>query len=255
MEINMRKMMFAMLGACLVVNGVSVAMDNGVGVDVSMDFNSKYIWRVQKLNDDAVFQPGISVTFDKFTAGIWGNVDTTDYTGNSGEFTEYDYSLDYTTSVADGIDLSLGVINYYFPGIPSTTELYWGFSFDLPLSPSVTVYHDVDAINGTYVSCGVSHSVEKIAELSSDMPIGMEIGTSLGWGSTSYNTDYWGTPATSSGLNDLTVGLSFPVTVGKWTVSPSVNYVTLVDSDVRKSDAFDTSSDYFFTGISLSTSF
>lgn len=245
--------------AALFVSSPSWAMD-GVDFEVTADFYSKYVWRGQLINDDFAFQPGISMTFDKFTAGIWGSLDMTDYNGESGEFIEYDYYLDYTTTLTEGIDLSLGVIHYYFPGADDTTELYWGLAFDLPLSPSVTVYHDVDEVDGTYVSFGIGHSIEKIAELSPDTPVAMEIGASLGWGSKSYNKGYWsGTDTTpgvdSSGLNDLAVSVAFPFDLGSWTVSPSVNYVTLVDSDVKKADNFDTASDYFFTGISLSTSF
>jgi len=236
------------------MGGAAFAID-GVSFDVTADFNSKYIWRGQNINDDYAFQPGISMTIDKLTLGIWGSLDLTDYTGNSGEFIEYDYYADYTTTIVDGVDLSLGVINYYFPGAEDTTEIYWGFAFDLPLSPSVTVYHDVDEVKGTYVSAGIGYTVEKIAELCPETPVAMEIGASLGWGSESYNKAYWGAPATESALNDLTVSVAFPFEMGGWTISPSANYVTLMDDDVRKSDAFDTSSDYFFTGISLSTSF
>jgi hypothetical protein len=48
---------------------------------------------------------------------------------------------------------------------------------------------------------------------------------------------------------------SFPVALGDLTVSPSLNYVKLVDSDIRSTDAYASSSDYFFAGISLSLSF
>ncbi|MBL7215228.1 MAG: hypothetical protein ISS71_06075 [Phycisphaerae bacterium] len=243
--------------AAMSVNVTSFAMD-GIGVDVSADFYNKYVWRGQVLNDDYAFQPGINITFDKFTAGIWGSLDMTDYGDNSGEFTEIDYSLDYTKAILESVDLSVGVIHYYFPSGEDTTEVYWGFAFDLPLSPSVTVYHDVDDVKGTYVSVGVGHSIEKIAELCPETPIGMEISASLGWGSESYNKTYWNNvvQVDESALNDLAVSVAFPVVLGNWTVTPSFNYVTLMDSEVRKSDAYNgTSSDYFFTGISLSTSF
>ena len=261
-ESNMKKLVMSTWLALTIVTGMgggAFALD-GVSFDVTTDFYSKYIWRGQNINDDYAFQPGISMTVDKFTLGIWGSLDLTDYTGNNGEFIEYDYYADYTTTVADGIDLSVGVINYYFPSGEDTTEVYWGFAFDLPLSPSVTVYHDVDDVKGTYVSVGVGHSVEKIAELCPQTPIAMEISASLGWGSESYNKAYWGAPATESALNDLAISVAFPFEMVGWTISPSLNYVTLLDSDVRKSDTFKTSShtqdsDYFFTGISLSTSF
>lgn len=253
----MKKLVICMWMVLAVVMGISgtiFAME-GVSFDVSADFNSKYIWRGQNINDDYAFQPGISMTIDKLTFGIWGSLDLTDYTGNNEEFIEYDYYADYTTTIAEGIDLSVGVINYYFPSGEDTTEIYWGFAFDLPLSPSVTVYHDVDEVKGTYISGSIGYTVEKVAELCPETPVAMEIGASLGWGSESYNKAYWGGPATDSALNDLTVSVAFPFEMSGWTISPSFNYVTLMDSDVRKSDAFDTASDYFFTGISLSTSF
>lgn len=227
----------------------------GIGIDVTADFYSKYVWRGQNINDDYAFQPGFSVTLDSLTLGVWGSMDLTDYTGNNEEFIEFDYYADYTTTIAEGIDLSVGVINYYFPSFEDTTEVYVGFAFGLPLSPSVTAYFDVDEVKGTYVSFGVSQSIEKVAELSSDTPIAMEIGASLGWGSESYNKGYWGSPATDGALNDLAISVAFPFEIGNWTISPSLNYVTLLDSDVRKSDSFATSSDYFFTGLSLSTRF
>lgn len=252
MKKSIAAMMIVIAGLC--VSGTASAFEE-VSFDVSADLYGKYIWRGQNLNDDHAFQPGISMTLDQFTAGIWGSLDTTDYNGESGEFIEYDYYLDYTTAIADGVDLSVGLIYYYFPGGEATTEVYWGLAFDLPLSPSVTVYHDVDEVEGTYVSFGIGHTIEKIAELGPDTPVAMDISASLGWGSDSYNSAYWGAPATGPGLNDLAVSVAFPFELGRWTVSPSLNYVTLADRDIRKSDAYDTASDYFFTGISLSTSF
>lgn len=227
----------------------------GIGVDVSLDFFSKYVWRGQLLNDDYAFQPGVSVNFDKFTFGVWGSVDMTDYSDNEWEFIEYDYSLDYTTSIAEGIDLSVGVIAYYFPSLGDTQEIYAGLAFDVPLSPSVTIYNDVDEINGSYVSFAVGHTFEEIAKLSEDVSVPMEIGASIGWGSKSYNKGYWGDVYDNSGLNDLAVGVAFPIGLGSWTFTPSINYVTLLDNDAKDSDAYSTSSDYFFTGLSFSTSF
>lgn len=242
----------AVLAAVVSLGGVAVAEDEaGIGLDVTMDFMSKYVWRGQLLNDDYAFQPGVSMTFDKLTLGIWGSVDMTDYSDNEWEFIEYDYYLDYTTTIAEGVDLSVGVIEYYFPSGDDTQEIYAGLAFDMPLSPSVTIYNDVDEVNGSYVSFAVGHTVENLFE--TEVP--MEIGASIGWGSESYNKAYWGAPADDSGLNDLTVNVAFPIGLGSWTFTPSVNYVTLLDSDVKATNKYYSSSDYFFTGLSLSTSF
>ena len=65
-----------------------------IGFELSADFSGKYIWRGQNLNDDQVFQPGISAAYGNFTAGIWGNLDLTGINDRNGDFLEMDYYLD-----------------------------------------------------------------------------------------------------------------------------------------------------------------
>ena len=253
----MEKLKFLIVGLSVLLCGTgAVFADDGIDFEITADFFGKYVWRGQNLNDDPVFQTGISASYKGLTAAIWGNLDLTSYGNNSGEFTEWDYSLDYSGDVPmiEGVGYSVGIINYHFPSIVGdTTEIYWGFNFDLPLSPSITVYHDVDRADGSYVSLAFGHSIEKIAELGQDLPVGMEIGASLGWGSGSYNKYYWGTD--QSKLNDLALSVSFPVEIAGWTVAPSLNYITLLSDDIRDTDAYSTDSDFFFAGISLSKSF
>ena len=73
----------------------------------------------------------------------------------------------------------------------------------------------------------------------------------VGWGDSDYNNAYWSVD--NSGFNDFTLTFAFPVEIGSWTVTPSLNYMTLLDSDVRDSAGDD--DDAFFAGIGLSTSF
>ena len=117
------------------------------------------------------------------------------------------------------------------------------------MSPSLTIYRDIDEADGSYVSLAFEHSIEKIAEPAPDVPIGLDIGASLGWGSGSYNKYYWDTD--QSKFNDLTFSASFPFDVAGWTVVPSLNYVTLLSDDIRAADAYGTDSDFFFAGIGL----
>ncbi len=246
------------IGFSVLFLGNSVVFaENEIGFELTSDYFGKYIWRGQNLSDDPVFQPGLSIGYGNLTAGIWGNMDLRNINGNSGDFSEIDYSLDYSSTFPgiEGMGYSVGVIYYDFPGtkIKDTTEVYWGLNFDLPLSPSITVYHDVDEAEGTYVSLALGHSIEKVTELGPDIPVGMEIGASLGWGSGSYNKYYWGTE--QSKLQDLTFSVSFPMEIAGWTLSPSLNYITLVSDDIRDTDVYGTSSDFFFAGISLSKSF
>ena len=232
--------------------------NESLGFNVSFDYFGKYIWRGQNVNDDPVFQPSISAGYADLTATIWGSFDLTNYNGNSGDFSELDYSLDYTSSLPGFqlVDFSIGVIYYDFPGstIRDTTELYWGLVFDLPLNPSITVYHDVDEAEGSYVSLGLAHSIENIAELSPDCSVGIQISAGLGWGSGSYNKYYWSTD--QSKMQDLRLALSFPMELRDgWTLAPNLNYVTLLSDDIRAADTYRTESDYFFAGLALSKDF
>jgi len=241
----------------------AVSDEPALGVGVSTAFMSKYIWRGQLLNDDYVMQPSVGINYGNFSASLWGNVDMTDYHDNDWEFTEYDWTLGYSNTVPgiDFLSYSVGAIYYYFPSVgddSDTIEVYAGLGLDMPLSPTLTMYRDVDEIDGTYLALSVSHSIENIFELSPGMPVGMDISASTGWGSENYNKGYWG--VNSSKMNDLTLSVGFPVVMGSWTITPSVSYVTLLSSGVRASDWYATNSgnndsDYVFTGITLSTSF
>ena len=252
-----RKMLFIFWGILMSLTSIGVGQENSIEVSLTTDFMGKYIWRGQNLSDDPVFQPSVALGYESLTVSLWGNMDLTNINGNSGDFSELDYSIDYSDDLPgiDGVGYSVGVIYYDFPGtsVGDTTEIYWGFHFDLPLSPSVTVYHDLDEAEGSYVSLALEHSVESIFELCPELPVGMDIGVSLGWGSGSYNKYYWGID--ESKIQDLMFSISFPMEIGGWTVAPNMNYVTLVSDDIRDADVYGTSSDFFVAGISLSKSF
>jgi hypothetical protein len=126
-------------------------------------------------------------------------------------------------------------------------------SFDLPASPSITCYRDLDEADGTYISLGIAHTVEQVLELSPDVPVSMDFGAALGWGSASYDKYYWG--ANQSKINDLVLSVSFPFEIEGLTITPSLNYVTLLSDNIRDTDVYGTASDYFFVGIGLTKKF
>lgn len=236
-----------------ILSGIAAAED--VSVAVSADFYSKYIWRGQNLLDGPAFQPSISVGAYGFTGSVWGSLDLTDDNDNRGEFTEADYSLDYTVGLpgVEWIDLSLGAIYYDFPNtnFASTTELYAGLAFDLPLTPSVTVYHDIDEVDGTYMQFAVGHTIEKVGTFSEECYCDLVFGASVGYGTSSYNDAYFGVD--DGGFNDLTLSVALPVCfAGGWTVAPSLSYAMMLDSDIRTATG---KSDNLYGGISISKSF
>ncbi len=249
---------WAMFGAFALscTAGSSMADGDSIGVDFTADFMSKYVWRGQNLNNNFVFQPGVEITFGNFTAGIWGSQELSNYNGEAGNFTEFNYSLDYTNIFPgfEKLSYSVGIIYYDFPNTNAkdTTEVYWGLSYDCFLNPSVMVYHDIDEAKGTYVSFGISHAIDEIFSIGST-PVGVELGASVGYGSASYNKYYWG--PNQAKVNDLTMSVSFPVELGSWTFAPSLNYVTLLSNDIRSQDTYRQESDYFFVGFSIGKSF
>ncbi len=259
----MKKTKWLVIVLSMVTFGTGAASaEDEITFELTADYFSKYIWRGQNLNDDPVFQPGISAAYGNLTAGIWGSLDLTNINDRNSDFFEVDYYLDWSDDLPDfeGISYSVGVIYYDFPGsyadgtrLPDTLEAYLGLNFDLPASPSITFYHDLDEVEGTYISLGIGHSVKQVLELSPDVPVGMDIGATLGWGSGSYDKYYWGTD--QGKINDLAISVSFPFELAGWTFTPSVNYVTLLSDDIRDTDAYGTDSDFFFVGIGLTKKF
>lgn len=273
----MRKTTTAMMVVCammcLAAPAAMAAQDETLlSTSVSAAFMSKYIWRGQLLSDDYAFQSSVGVTYGNLSASLWGNMQMTDYRefhalgekADSGEFSEYDWTLGYADKVpgVDCLKYSVGAIYYYFPSLTDdgdTMEVYAGLGLDTVLSPTVTLYRDIDEGDCSYVAFSLSHSIEKIVELSSDMPVGMTASASIGWGNEAYNKFYW-SGLDESSMQDLSMTVGFPVVVMGWTVTPSVSYVTLLDSDVRAADSYATysgnnDSDYVFTGLTLSRSF
>ncbi len=243
----------------LVVSGTASALED-VAVDASLDYMGKYIWRGQAFTDDPVLQPAVNVGVDKLTLGIWGNMELTNVNGERHEFTEVDYTVDYTDALpgVDGASYSVGAIHYHFPramaGADATTEIYAGIGLDTMLSPTATLYYDVDEIGGFYASFGVSHAID-ISEygLLEDMINSVELAGSLGYADRNYNNDYWGESVDA--LNDLVISATIPVELcSNSTLNASCSYVSLLDGSI-KGNATSQKSSYLYAGIGLACSF
>jgi len=243
------------LAVALIAMGTAAWAEGDVSYNVSGGFFTHYIWRGQNSTDDWVFQPDVSASWNGFTAGIWGNLDVGNDNGRDGEFTEYDYYLDYSGQITETVGYSVGGIYYYFPGTADeTTEVYAGVNVDCVANPSLTVYWDIDEVGGFYANLAVEHSLDYWP----DLPFGIDLGASIGWGDSGYNEDYWTDPDTgmgvdSSELNDLVLSASFPFEVGQVTVTPSIHYVNILGSDV--SDAAGDDDSLVFAGVTASYNF
>jgi hypothetical protein len=240
--------------------------------DLTLDYNSMYVWRGQVLNGESVFQPAISGSAYGFTASIWSNIDFTDahlMTDEDGEyggassFSEVDYTLDYSGSVPgmEKLGYSVGVIHYIFPMPPlePTTEIYFGASLDTVLSPFVTIYQDVNNVKGTYIQFGVGQSFEK--DLGSGKSVGLDLSASFGLAESNYNNFYFGVNETK--WNDFTLGVAVPFNLkGGVSITPSLHVSTLLDDTIATNheaiysvDAYTADRSNVWFGVSLSKSF
>jgi hypothetical protein len=107
------------------------AKEQVVKFGLATDYYSKYIWRGQNIDDKSVLQPLISASAYGFTGSIWGNLDLTNKSqtapDNAWEFSEFDYTLDYSGTMPgiDWLGFSVGTIYYRFPNtvFEPTTEI------------------------------------------------------------------------------------------------------------------------------------
>jgi hypothetical protein len=213
---------------------------NDVTWTFTSDYFTKYIWRGQNIDDKSVLQPAISASSYGFTGSVWGNIDLTNDSqtapDNAWEFSEFDYTLGYTTAVPDmnWLNVSVGAIYYRFPNTPfePTTELYTGLSLAMPLSPSFKWYRDVDEIKGSYFQAGLGHFFEKIYVMNEKCYCGLQLGASAGWANSAYNNGYFG--VNRDGFNDLTVSTGLCIQIDSWMLKPNINYSTMLKDDIRK---------------------
>ena len=243
----MRKLIMIMVAA------MTAGIVSAASVDTDIGVYSKYIWRGQVLDDQPVVQGGVTVSSTNgFYANVWGNYSLNDgYTGVYG-LNEVDYTVGYGGSV-DALDYDFGYIYYSFPNttLPSTSEIYAGVALNnLPVTPSVYAYYDIDEANGFYVIGDLNYGKDLSEALS------MEAGVSVAWASANFNQFYYGKTGSSLSDTQLYTGLSYALSE-TLSLSASLSYSFYPDSSAgAASDAtFDGSSDNVYGGVSLAYSF
>lgn len=195
-------------------------------VNGSYTLSSKYVSRGVNTVNNWVLQKCTDIQVGNLTASLWGNMELTNHNGPqyvrskpAGTFTEWDFTIEYATSWKS-LQMALGWTDYQYPGTgwERTREMYLSLSIDSPLSPNITIYRDMGAAKGTYVTAGVEMPVRKWLSLSAQ----------VGYGCPRFNGYYYG--CESASWVDLTVGLGTALEVGKgWQLKPTIWYSTLLD--------------------------
>ncbi len=251
---------------------------NAYAFDVKgeISIRSGYSWRGLQINDAAVFQPSVMFSSGNFWAEAWGNMDLTNVNDDQYHMNEVDLTIGYDREFSEAT-LSAGVIHYTYPSSEeaATTEVFASILFfDIPLSPVLTIYHDVDQFEGTFIEFSISHTFQIISEEFSD---GLSFTAMTGYGSTDFKNGYFmtrkniaesnlytvvkasgqndsGESRASSGLSDYGLMLELPIRIREGELIFSLEYYALADSDIH-SPGFETEDTHFVYSISYSRSF
>jgi hypothetical protein len=135
-------------------------------VSAGSDFLSAYVWRGITINKSPVAQPWLDVGGIKLGkdvslgANVWSNLDIGDADGafKSGEISEIDLTLALTLPKG----FKVGYIEYTFPatsaggGVPGTREVFGSWSKAAIVTPTISLYYDVDEVKDFYGSVSLS---------------------------------------------------------------------------------------------------
>jgi hypothetical protein len=239
--------------AALAATAVPAAAQVTVGWDAAVF--SSYVWRGVTYTNKPVFQPDLYLTIPagkaSITAGGWANIDIGKYDGSTDisesggasafNFAEFDWWGEIGVPVGKAT-LTAGATGYYFPNdvgftkASNTIELYGKAALDVPLSPKVSAYYDVDKVKGLYVEGGVSHG----------FPVGtntLTLGALAGWtGGQEFSTSDKSFNFADNGLTHVDLSASMGFSAGALSITPSIHGVITNDkaTKITKLDALDT---------------
>ncbi len=199
-----------------------------------------------------MLQPSVTLGRGGFSLNVWGNRDLTGANGFGGDFTEIDYTVDYSWEWRELV-LSAGAVYYDFPHdiAAGTVEVYGAVGLDMPLSPALTVYADVDEADGAYASLSVGRTIPDVWQPAEGVKMSVDLSAAVGFGSSNWNRFYFGED--ESAVNDLLLSAGLPFELGGgWTLTPSLYFSALLDEDIR--DAQDDQSN-LWAGLTVSYSF
>lgn len=222
------------------------AEEDRVTGEVAAGVLSAYIWRGQELSRNGiVLQPSVTLNYKGFSANVWGNLDTKPYAA-AGEkygsnYTETDLTLSYSRKFGM-LQAGAGYI-YYGLGAPysgaadplDSQEVFVTLGLDTILSPTLTVYKEIDHYHQWYAMLGVSHTFTlhekvglKLAATASYLK-SEDASTYAKYGSNSVAT-----ADKFNNFHDGTVTISLPVAVTKFlTITPTASYIFPLSDDAR----------------------
>ncbi|MHB0912698.1 MAG: TorF family putative porin [Armatimonadota bacterium] len=201
-------------------------------MNFDLTYTTEYVSRGLIANNDSTMQPSLTFTHPSgLSFNWWGSIDTTDIAEQKGNVTEIDYTLNYEWSIGRTY-MNAGVSCFDYPDSAdaSTSEVYASICLDTDLSPTLSINYDFDEFDGAYIGLGINRCCNLPS--SRENPLVMGLSAKIGYGTSNYNGGCFG--VRQSAFNDLLLSASVPVTVSdKLTVTPYINYSTLLDDDLK----------------------
>lgn len=224
----------------------TAAKEDSVSGEAALAVMSAYIWRGQELTrHSVVLQPSATISYKGFSANVWANIDTRPYSAadekHSANLTEADITVSYFRKFWL-VNAGVGYI-YYALAAPysgatdplDSQELFVSVGLDTLLSPTLTVYKEIDHYHQWYVLLGVSHTFQF-----NDM-IGLKLAGSVSYLKSEdasmypkFDSNALATDRKFNNFHDGTFSVSLPLTLTKHvSVTPSLTYVFPLCDDAR----------------------
>ena len=209
---------------------------------IELEVLSGNLWHGILLNDEPVFQPSVTLEALGFGANLWANYDFTDaYSDEAPAFTEVDYTLYYSFSVAP-FNFTFGYSTYTYPNTTETIEnadgtitcrdlddsqLVYGYVEmpDLLVVPSLLVEYTFESEETIYAACGLTYE----RELSNTLTA--EVGGTLAWGNADYHRYQFDVDKNALSEAKTTVALIWQPTTHV-ALTASLTYAYFVDSAI-----------------------
>lgn len=185
MPVHARSVLAAMMA-------VTTTLSAQVTITGDAALNSQYQARGLTTTNHPVIQGELRVATPVrrgvVTGGVWASMEPTRYNNADHHISENngaragiaEWNLWGEASIPVGrLTFTPGVLGYVFPNTEGTTsesntlELYFSVGLDAPLAPTVTAWHDVEAVRGVYTEFSVSQTLGRL-----------DLGATSGWNAT-----------------------------------------------------------------------
>ncbi len=209
----------------------------------SVDIMSSYIWRGFELHEDVAVQPSVGITYGGFGANLWS-----DYNTDTEEAVETDLTLNYAFPI-DKFSIEAGYIYFALDGANDTQELYLTVGYDVILSPSITVYYDIEEGDGAFLTASIGHSFTLPKDMSLDLGVSVSYNAESKYSIGDYNEFH---------NADLSASLGIPVTENTSITPMIAGTFALSDEAEAAIEALSADGDessFIYGGVNLTLSF